>query len=111
MSQELLLTRKPRRTFGSTQDTDSTRLAWSFTRNEFILREMSIGGGIAWSRDIPVLGPQEERLRYDIGVAHIRRLGRRLSRILAYDYRLEELNTEAEKLDEHRLILSFIYAF
>jgi len=110
----ITLTREPKDTFGSTTDTDSTTYEYDFTKEDFFLRDCTLELGVSYDINEP-LGPDdgvtEKSWRYDVGIDWTRPVTTKISRTLAYDYYLEDLNTEEEDLDEHRVTLSFEYSY
>ncbi|HMP74786.1 MAG TPA: hypothetical protein PKE12_00675 [Kiritimatiellia bacterium] len=109
--QTLALTREPRATLGSTQDTDTTELRYSLEKNDFLFPNVTARFSADYEIKRPVDGPTEKILSYTFQLSHRAALTRRLSRTLEYMYDYEDSNLEDEILDEHRIRLSYDYAF
>jgi hypothetical protein len=113
VSQSLSLSKEPASTFGSTQDTDSTEVAYKFNKSSLFIRELAFNAGVTYTRDEPP-GPDavvEKNWKYEAGLTHERTVTRRISRIIRYDYTREDLNTEKEILEEHRVTWEYDYSF
>ncbi|MBU1694385.1 MAG: hypothetical protein KJ726_09670 [Verrucomicrobia bacterium] len=111
--QRLSAKREPVETFGSKNDTDSTTLDYTFTKQDLFIYNLQLMLGVSWSRDAPMEegAVVEKTLEYTVGLTHSRDLSRKLARDLAYEYSLEDSNLEAEMLQEHRVTLTLTYTF
>ncbi|MFH0953352.1 MAG: hypothetical protein V1873_03380 [Verrucomicrobiota bacterium] len=134
--QELRLTREPVNTFGSTIDTDSTTVDYSFQKADLFMYHLNLVLGISYARNKPLGAPPppvvtsaesmavetastevapsgeaEETWTYSASLSYDRKVSRKLSRSLAYGYSYEESNFVDEPLEEHRVTLTYKYAF
>jgi len=104
---------EPRDTFGSTQDTESLAASWRLTKDDLFIEGMSLATEIGYTRDEPseADAETEEAWTYEVTVAYSEDITRSITRTLEYSYFLEDLNTEEEILDEHRVSLTLDYDF
>jgi hypothetical protein len=111
--QQLSVKREPVETFGSKNDTDSTTVDYTFTKQDLFIYDLQLQLGVSWSRDVPMEegSEVEETVEYTAGLMHSRSLSSRLVRDLSYEYSLEDSNLEDELLEEHRVTLTLTYRF
>lgn len=114
LNHSVRVTREPVDTFGSTTDTDSTRINYTLTKTDLFFANLAFNGGITHEINKPQgedAGPREEITRYFAGLTHSAALSRRLSRNFAYQYSYETSNLESEPIEEHRVILGLVFTF
>ncbi len=107
-------TREPVDTFGSTADTESTRIVYNISKTDLFFANVNFNGSAAWERDKPQgedAGPTEETQTYTAGLSHSTAVSRRLSRDLSYRYRWSKSNLDDEPIYEHRVTLGFTFTF
>ncbi|HRW76868.1 MAG TPA: hypothetical protein P5563_13245, partial [Saprospiraceae bacterium] len=110
-SQRFSAERQPVETFGSTDETDETTLSYLLEIKDIFIPDLKFSGGITHTISVPVDGPTERTWEYDVTFAHSRSLTRNLSRVLAYNYSLEQSNFYDEDLEVHEVSLSLVYTF
>lgn len=111
LRQQLSASREPVKTFGSTQDTDSTRYGYSFTKSDFLIRDLSLNFSYLYEINKPVEGPTEKIKTLNIGLNHRAEITYALSRDLSYLYHREDSSIQPDILDEHRVTWSYVYTF
>lgn len=114
IKQTLTLTREPVDTFNSTIDTDSTDLEYVLTKDELFFKSLGYRFGASYSRNEPLGGgarATETRIRYESGFAHSSDFTRKITQTFAYDWYLEDVDSEAEDLVEQRVSLRYEYTF
>lgn len=114
LSHRASVRRQPVATLGSTLASDQTQYAYDLEKRDLFIYNLDLGAGVTLDRTIPegdAAQPTQETLTYTASLTHHVSLTRRLSRIVSYDYSHEDLNTQPEVLEEHRLTLSYEYKF
>lgn len=101
--QRLGVQREPRRTFGSTTDTDTTSWLYDLSIRDVFLPELMLGYSLNYSIDKPVGEPESTTLSQTFMISHSRDISYRLKRIIRYTYSWEDDSEEDEILDEHRV--------
>lgn len=108
--QSVSATREPRKTFGSTTDTDTTTFAYTFNKMDLFIRGLNFRAAASYEINKPVDGPEEDITSYTVGLSHSARYSRRLSRTAAYDYSIEDSNLyPGDPIEEHRFTITFRY--
>ena len=133
-SQRLGATREPVRTFGSTTESDSTTIDYTFTKRDLFIYNLTLTLTVEYSIDKPLdegdgdvesepsavvtemtddmaTDTDEKIWTYSAGLGYVRAVTRKIQRAIDYTYRYEDSNMEEEILDEHRVTLSYIYTF
>lgn len=113
MSQNVSLTRSPVETFGSTVQSDSTSITYTYQINNLIIQGLSGAASASYSRTEPKgerSGPVEEQTNYNITVTKSEPIpwSRKLSANLNYNY-LFQLPDGRDSYDTHMLSLVLSY--
>ena len=104
--------RQPVNTLGSTLKSDQTLYRYAFTKNDLFIYNLTFDAAATYERTIPEgVGLPQTTKRYSTMLTYKQNVSRRLSRSLQYLYSYEDLNTDPEKLEEHRVTLSYEYQF
>ncbi|MFH1029114.1 MAG: hypothetical protein V1791_14015, partial [Pseudomonadota bacterium] len=114
MRENLSISRQPVDTFGTSADTDSTTIDYSFSKNDLFIYNLNLNLGVGYAIDRPMgpdAGPEERTWRYRAGLTHSRVLTRKITRTIDYTYTRENSNLEPEVLDEQRVTIGFNYRF
>lgn len=109
--QRLSLVREPRRTFGSTTDSDTTTWQYGITFNDFLIPNLRLGGAVTYDITIPPGEDANHVWGYSVNLAHAREVTSRLRRTLVYSYDAEDSDLESEWLVENRVELNYVYDF
>ena len=112
--QSLRATREPADTFGSTVDTDSTMVGYSFTKNDLFIYNLVLTLRAEYRHDKPLSdedGESETIWSYIGDLKWTRKVSRKVDRIVNYNYRRENSNRFDEDLEEHRVTVSYNYTF
>lgn len=109
--QQLSAQRKPRRTFGSTEDTDSTIYSYDLVKQNLLVRDLSFHFSYAYEINKSPDSPEEKIKRLSVGLTHRAELTYALVRELSYRYTREDSNIQPDILDEHRVTWSYVYSF
>lgn len=107
--QRLKLTREPRRTFGSTEDSDSTTWSYELRFSDLFIPSLTLGFQVAYDVTIPPDGPTERIWNYVARLEHLRQVTSRLRRGFIYSFTQEDSNLEDELLTENRVEWNYIY--
>jgi hypothetical protein len=112
-SQSLLFEREPVDTFASSTETDSTTYRYEFTKNDLFIYNLTFNFSATFEINEPLGGesPTEETWTYDASLRHTTLISRNIERSLAYEYSLENSNLFEEDIEEHRVTLTYRYAF
>lgn len=113
-SHSAALTRQPVQTLGSTLESDRTLYSYVFTKRDLFIYDLNFLAGASYEHTIPEGDsgqPAQDTIRYEASLRHALRLSRQLSRSMGYEYSYEDLNTDPEVIEEHRLTLSYTYLF
>ncbi len=106
--------RQPAKTLGSTLQSDQTTYQYTFSKQDLFIYNLNFMASAGYEHTIPegnAAEPAQNTIRYDTYLQYRVDLTRRLSRALEYRYSYEDLNTNPEKLVEHRVTLSYQYSF
>lgn len=111
--QRLRATREPAETFGSTKKTDSTVFDYLFTKQDLFIYGLSLNLGAQYSIDKPIdePGETERTWKYSGGLAWQRKVSRKMDQVIRYDYQREKSNLLDEAMQEHRVMLEYVYRF
>lgn len=109
--QTLKLEREPRRTFGSTQETDTQSYDYILELQDVLIVNLDIRYNIGYEINKPPVGEEEKILTQEFRMEHTRDIRPRLKRSATYAYTWEDLSTESEILDEHRVEWKYTYDF
>ena len=103
-------TRQQMGTFGTTLTSDSTTYGYTFSKRDFFIYGLLFEAGYTYVDTIPP-GTSAEQIsnNYDFSLGHTARISHKLKRVLTYTYSLQDMNTQPEPLEEHRLTLSYQY--
>ncbi|NLB65332.1 MAG: hypothetical protein GX803_02540 [Lentisphaerae bacterium] len=107
-------TKEPRKTFGSTTDTETTSYGYTFSIVDFLVYGLSSSFSLTHDLDKPLApGSRTERTTtFDVSLGHSRQLSRKLSRNISYTYSRETTNFHpGEALEEHVAIYMLNYQF
>jgi hypothetical protein len=113
-TETLTLTKEPVRTFGSTSDTDSTGVQYSFRKNDLFIYHLNLDATVGFTRDKPLGAPSsaiEETWTYTAGLTYARQLSRKWARDISYLYSHESSNLYDEPIDEQRVTLTYVYTY
>lgn len=99
----LTMEREPKKTFGSSQESDSTTWAYSLERDDILVPALDALFTAQYAIDKPPSGPEERTWTYQFGLSHNRPVTKRLTRSIRYEYYLETSNLEDEDLEENRI--------
>ncbi len=111
----LTFSQEPESTFGSNSETESTKFAYDFAWRDVLVYGLNFYASALYELETP-LGDEEAETEktttLTAGMNHVRQLSRRLSRVLAYEYKWENSNFHDEGANEkHLATYSFTYAF
>ncbi len=111
--EQLTADREPVRTFGSTTKTDTTKVKYSFTKQDLFMYNLNLLLSAMYEHSVPLddVSPPENRWTYEGNLRYSRLVTRRLDRTLEYKYSLETSNLADEPLEEHRVTLKYRYTF
>jgi len=111
----LTFTQEPRRTFGSTAETETTTYGYNFSMNDLFIYNLNLLLGAIYKEDTPLTvdgGLTESTTILTAGLAHTRKINRQLSRILSYKYTNERSSFHHDgPKEEHLLTYGFSYDF
>jgi len=112
--QNLRATREPADTFGSSVDTDTTTVGYTFSKQDLFIYNLALtlGAQFKYSKPMGVdAGDPEKTWTYIGDLTWTRKVSRKMERAISYRYRRESSDVEDEDLQEHRVTVSYIYSF
>jgi hypothetical protein len=111
--QSLRASREPARTFGSTADTDTTSVHYSFQKQDLFIYSLTFNLDIDYSYNKPLGGEGEAETtwEYTPSLAWDRAVSRKIHRLLKYQYDYNTTSAESEAITEHRITLTYTYTF
>ena len=112
--QRLQALREPADTFGSTVDTDSTTVGYTFTKQDLFIYNLTLTLGVQYKHSKPMgedAGDPENTWQYTGDLSWTRKVSRKMDRVVNYKYKRERSNIQDEDLQEHRVTLSYKYTF
>lgn len=108
-TQKVKLNREPRRTLGSTEDSDKTTWSYELKFDDVLVPNLSLGGMVSYEVTVPPDPPTERVWIYQVKLQHLRQVTSRLKRALIYTYDAEDSNIEDEWLIENRVEWNYVY--
>jgi len=111
--QSIAATREPANTFASSTETDNTTYSYRFKKSDLFIYGLTFAASVSYEIDKPLAADAEEETtwNYLASLSHSAQVTRRLARRVEYAYSREELSSNPEILDEHRITWSYIYDF
>ncbi len=109
--QRLSLNREPRRTFGSSTDTDTTTWRYGIAFGDFLIPNLTLSGEVSYEITAPPDGDVAHVWGYTAKLSHAREVTSRLRRTWVYLYDAEDSDQESEWLIENRVELNYVYDF
>ena len=107
----LSLNREPRRTFGSSTDSDTTTWQYGIRFEDFLIPNLALGGAVNYDITIPPEGDETHVWGYTVSLAHNREVTSRLRRVWVYTFDAEDSDQESEWLIENKVELNYVYDF
>lgn len=102
--QRLSLNREPRRTFGSSTNTDTTTWRYGIAFGDFLIPNLTLSGEVSYEITAPPDGDVAHVWGYTAKLSHAREVTSRLRRTWVYMYDAEDSNQESEWLNGGSLI-------
>lgn len=111
----LTFTQEPESTFGSNSDTKTTAYGYSFSVKDLLIYNLALGTSATYEESTP-LGAEdsltEKTTTLNLNLSHTRQLTRKLSRVIAYDYKQEDSNFHHDGPNQKHLVTyRLVYAF
>jgi len=111
----LIFSQEPRATFGSTQETESTSFTYLFKISDLFIYNLSAYASAMYELETPLEvedAETEKTTTLLCGLNHTRQISRQLSRVIAYDFSLEDSNFHDDgSKEKHLVTYSIVYNF